>query len=271
MSFEDNVKINMTMAKDFQKWVKTFAGDDSGYLDDLYEAAIGYLLGSEHENNWDSVDYFNLSINSPLYIAHLKEFDTKLALSEYTPDWGMYEPNVNVLDFPPDRVENAVRQVKQTGDLFYFYVMMLVYFGGITIYHHTKQALPYFTQDLIRYLRPLKVYVTARKMEKEYSRADVLKAVGHADLAEPINPDDFAPYLLESNSVVRKDGKYYLTEDIIKAMTAAGGVAQALERQDLEGGMENAASKQGRPRKLNGRTDSDDKEDNDDTDATTKR
>lgn len=269
MSFEDNVKINMVMAKRLHAWVKEFTGDDSGYLDGVYDAVIGYLLGKEHANNWKSVDYFNLSITSPLYIAHLKEFDMKLAISEYTPDWGISEPNAEALDFPPERIEDAISKVKNTGDLFYFYVMMIVYFGGFTIYHHTHQAIPFYQEDLERYLRPLKVYVTARKMEKEYSGEDVRKAVSNAELAEPINPEDFPPYLLESNSVVRKNGKYYLTEDIIKAMTAAGGMAQALERQDLEGGMENAARKQGRPRPTDARTDSDDKEDNDDSNPRT--
>lgn len=269
MSFEDNVKINLNMTKKFQAWIKEFAGDDSGYLDGLYDAALGYLLGKEHENNWDSVDYFNLSINSPLFIAHLKEFDNKLSISEYTPDWGLYEPHAQVLDFSPEKVENAVRVVKHEGDLFYFYVMMLVYFGGFTIHHHTHQAIPFYEEDLKRYLRPLKVYVTARKMEREFSNEDVHKAISNAELVEPINPEEYSPYLLESSGVIRKGSNYYLTEDVLKALTASGGVAQALERQDLEGGMENAARKQGRPRPANARTDSDDKEDSDDPDSRT--
>jgi len=268
MSFDTNVKINLIMAKKLHAWIQEFSGDNEGYLEELYNSALGYLLGKEHENNWDSVDYFAMHINSPLFIANLKEFDMKLGVSEYTPDWGLHEPHANVLDFPPDRVEETISNLKKTGDLFYFYVMMLVYFGGITIYHHMHQSIPFFEEDLERYFRPIKVYVTAKKMEKEFSEMDVHKAYNYTSLVEPIDDSEFSPYLLEdTTAVIHKEGKYYLTEDVLKALTATGGVAQALERQDLEGGMENAASKQARPRKVDGRTTTDAEKDTDRSDS----
>lgn len=45
---------------------------------------------------------------------------------------------------------------------------------------------------------------------------------------------------MDNPHIIYKDGKPYLKIDIMQAITAAGGVAQTLERQDLEGKTTNA-------------------------------
>jgi hypothetical protein len=201
---------------------------------------------------------FKTRMTSRKYLSYLKEFDTLLSDSIYPPDWDYYEPHSNLLPFDEERVGRAFDLLKEEGDLFHLFVLVCVFVGGC----EDTALVPTFSEYLKGILKDIKSYITAKKMEREFSQADVLKAVSYTHLAEPVDVSAMPPYLLNSSGVVTHGGKYYLTDDIIKALTASGGVAQALERQDLEGGITNAAEKRTRTKVPHGQKhDSDDSTD----------
>jgi len=239
-SFEDNLKINLYNVQSMEQILREYC-NDGGILEPVFIAAKKYLEAGGKP--------FLTRMSSKKYLLSLKEFDALLIASDYTPTWQYYEEEEGILHFDPELVNKTFDALKLTGELFYFYVMVVIYIGGSL----DEGISEYFAETLKDILTDLKVFVTARKMEKEFSSQDVKKAANYTHLVEPVDISGYPTFLTENkSSIIRRSGKYYLTVDIIKALTAAGGVAQALERQDLEGGVTNAANKQSPTRSFNG-------------------
>lgn len=241
-------------------WVAKYTLDEDTILQ-LSECAFGFLVGKESRKNIKRLDYFDTGIVDKNNITFLKHLDNFLLGKEYEPDWNLYDNSRSSFQFDAVKVEEAVSRLKETGDFFYLHVLLLVFFGGITEQYHANLAIKESGELLSEMYMKYKSFIVAKKFTKEFSSQEVMKAASNYHLASPIDPEIIPPYSIGSSSVVKIGGNYYLTDDILKAITAAGGMAQALERQDLEGGMENAASKQTRPRKLSFDSDETDKKD----------
>ena len=115
-----------------------------------------------------------------------------------------------------------------------FYILMLIYLSGT---HETEY------EKLRKYINlswfePLRPYVQARKLQNKVQAGErILAAKSISELiVEPLSASLIPEYLLVDNdAVLEHNGNLYAVEDVLLAITAAGGVAQALERQDLEG------------------------------------
>jgi hypothetical protein len=221
------------------EWVSSFVGDMNMEFTGELTNSVSEFLRAEAGFKHGSIGTVDAK-----YVTLLKHLDNSINGKEYEPTWNIYDDTPWTLAVDLDKVEEAVSLLKKTGDFFYMHAMVMILFGGITEKYLFKAALEENEELLKDIYLGFKVNVTAKKMMKEFSEKDVLKAVSFTNLADPVNPSEVPPYALDSTSIVEKDGNYYLTYDILRALTAAGGVAQALERQDLEGGVTNAASKQ---------------------------
>jgi hypothetical protein len=241
---------------ELDKWVSSFVGDMNGEFTSALSKPVRAFLEADV-----GVKRELLGQSDDKYVTLLKYLDSALNGEDHEPTWNIYDDTPWTVAISLDKVEETVSLLKKTGDFFYMHAMMMILFGGITEKYLFKAALENNIELLKDIYLGFKVHVTAKKMMKEFSERDVLKASSFTHLAQAVNPQEIPPYVFDSNAVIEQGGNYYLTYDIIKALTAAGGVAQALERQDLEGGVTNAASKQIRTGRVSTKANEDDEAD----------
>ena len=187
-------------------------------------------------------DFYKVTFD---FVSALKNFDNAMTQIPFTPAWSIdkaklpYVYNTN-LEKIIDEALHKLRDNQKFGDhLLYFQVIVTGLLGGF----EGDNVVEYIEFD--SYLEPyraLKPKAVAYILQTEYQGVTI-KSVPDVDV-EPIDVSLYPEYLTMDNPhILYKDGKAYLKIDIMNAMTAAGGFAQALEKQDLEGGVTNAAPK----------------------------
>lgn len=201
---------------------------------------LGPILATLEENDYDYQFDF---------ISALQDYDNELANSSNYPSWAFAE-------YPPNLVDNEklqeiskycfvelVRTDSFMKSLFFFQFLASAFLAGVEdeirydSYDHTAVIRPY------EVLRPKAV---AYILTTEYTGMTIKSVPDDLEL-EPLNVSGLPPYLLEDNPhIIMKNDEFYLKIDIEKALTAAGGVAQTLERQDLEGTITNRAGNHGK-------------------------
>lgn len=214
------------IANDIFDQVEMLMRDPSYKLDE----ALSYL----NDHYTESFDFFSA----------LEKYDTQLITSDYTPRWALEEDAFDVV--PAEHLDELgteafLRLVKEDDfikSLFYYQILCTAFLGGMgdeLIYDeidHSEFLPPYKT------LRPKAV---AYILQQDY-QGGTIKSVPEG--VEPIDITNIPGYLLEDNpQIIMKDNKVYLKIDVEKAITAAGGLAQTMERQDLEGKTTNGAKK----------------------------
>lgn len=170
------------------------------------------------------------------FISALQNYDTALVTSNYTPRWVLTHENPNIVN--GNHMEEVGKDafIRMTNEdsfircLFYYQLLCTTFLGGM------GQEAIYDELDHTEFLQPYKELepkAVAYILQQDYQGVTI-KSI--PDTVEPIDVSNIPEYLLEGNSqIIMKGTKVYLKVDIEKAITAAGGVAQTLERQDLEG------------------------------------
>lgn len=213
----------LAMNRDVWVDLRSYAGEILGELFyDIHDTAERWITGS------DQVVEVDISGAKSLLI----EYNSVMSSGMVTPGWSL-DGGVAVYQ---SRLREAYAEVTESGNLFYAYVLVLGMLGGFSGVNLPLLS-EYPPDDLILLWEP---YIMAKKLEKEFTEKDKEVASENTHLAKSVDEGLVPPYV-DQNSIVIKGGKLFLTFDILKAITAAGGVAQALEREDLEGGLTSGA------------------------------
>lgn len=208
-------------------------------------------------------DKFNLSFN---FMEPLKLFEMEISQSPYDIDFDVELGPFEVIEHnnEDELLSSAYDRLKSSSDfltsLFYYQLICSILVGGI------NNVFALDDLDYEEYLQPYKALfpkAVVSILQTEYDGV-AIKSVPN-DL-EPLDTSYIPEYLLMDNPhIIYKNGKPYLKLDIMQAITAAGGLAQTLERQDLEGKMTNVGRLSD---KKSPTTKSDDSEEDEDTKET---
>lgn len=201
------------------------------YFSDLGAARLGKEFRELHPqsmrwltmNSWSPVEHFS---DETAY-TRLKQLDAALMRRLGYPEWEDLGGDV----IHEETIREAVRLVKFHGSVPHAYSLALVLLSGYDFYYRGDVVMEEVNGmfDLfVSYItfKRLKYPVTAE--EHEQASSMVSKAAGVVPIP------DLPAYLEGTEAVVEYAGKHYSTVDVLRAITAAGGVAQALETQDLE-------------------------------------
>lgn len=220
--------------------------DNDNFISDKIFNLVEELYRNENmslEEAYSKIDG-NYSVVFDFFSA-LKNFDAAMQNIPLTPSWAAdvdshYDfPKIENLELIVDEALQKLRDNnKFIGQLFYYQVVVTGLIGGFD----DDGVVNYI--DFSSFLEPYKALrpkAVAYILQTEYTGGTV-KSV--PSTVEPIDVSIYPEYLIMDNPhIFYQDGKAYLKIDIMNAMTAAGGFAQVLERQDLEGGTTNAAPK----------------------------
>ncbi len=178
------------------------------------------------------------------FLTPLEKYDTLLSASNYTPNWMASPDGIDVFeadhlgDLATKAFLGLVNEDRFIESLLYYQLLCTAFLGGLG----TKYM--YDDLDHSVFLAPykeLKAKAIAYILQQDYHGVTI-KSVPKG--VEPIDISNIPDYLLEDNpQIIMKDSKVYLKIDVEKAITAAGGLAQTMERQDLEGKTTNGAKK----------------------------
>jgi len=182
------------------------------------------------------------------FMSALQRYDNIIANNGDYPSWGFDTYDAVKIDVP-DLEKKAdwafialFRSDSFAASLFLFQFLASAFLGGIDN-DDTYQYLDH--TPVIEAYEAFAPKAVAYILGKEYNE-DTIKSIP-MDIEKMVSPLDITgipTYLLEGNpNIVMKKGRVYLKVDIAKAIAAAGGFAQALERQDLEGKLTNKAGK----------------------------
>jgi len=172
------------------------------------------------------------------FINALHTYDNIVAAGSDYPNWGFETYDTVRIDVP-DLEKKAdwafihlFRSDSFGESLFLFQFLASAFLGGIEN-DETYQYLDH--SPIISAYEAFSPKAVAYILEKEYNGV-AIKGIPANIMVNPIDTTHIPAYLLEGNSnIITKQDKVYLKIDIARAISAAGGFAQALERQDLEG------------------------------------
>jgi hypothetical protein len=221
------------------------------YLDDFssnLENSV-YKYGYEGVENY----YFNMGIKpSENYVKYFDEFkdfmwELGYGVSEayFDEDDGLGTIYRHGLPCEND----YYNKLKETGDYWWFLVCMIQKFSSGCEKDYTP-SMEEVSGDILKHYEnftsgfsfdwflPLKHYLHAKKLENEFSNRSLksfnsyysnvdFSGINEADISE-------VPEYEVEERFVNHGNKYYNRIDVFLAITASGGMAQSLERQDLE-------------------------------------
>lgn len=194
-----------------------YMGDvDGEFFGFFFEKAQEYLTNGIH------ADFPIKTVSKMDYMDALEKLDSDLIARGFSFDWyPQFEPKVDYL--LPKGQEEMVRLATEAFEklktyrltvngLFYFYVLALMFYGGV--YEYDSEEV---TKDFpMEAFDTTKAYITAKKLEKQFSESEFnLASTVAIKSAQPINYEDIPPFASPSAYVYR-DGYYYLTTDLLK-------------------------------------------------------
>lgn len=224
------------------------------YLKDFSEK----LENAVYSYNYDLYDnyteyYFDMGIEkSKSYFEYYKNFtdymwDIGLGVSEayFAKDEGFH--SIYEGDNPWEN--DFYFKLEETGDYWWFLVCMIQKVSSPCSDGFTPNASEvieeiektYKNSDngfSFEWFLPFKSFLVSQKIMNEYknytikSIESMSSSVNFSSLAE-VDLTNIPEYEIE-DSYIENEGKYYDPLDVYRAITASGGMAQALERQDLE-------------------------------------
>ena len=159
-------------------------------------------MGKESWKNIRGLDYFETGSIDGSYMILLRDLDADLLDKEYEPDWDIYDDSPWSFSFALTKVEEAITLLKQTNDFFYLHTMVIVFFGGITEQYLADRAVVGLDRLLREIYSGYKSYVIAKKLTKDFSNNDVVKAAKNYHMATTINPEHIPPYAIGTTSII---------------------------------------------------------------------
>jgi hypothetical protein len=150
----------------------------------------------------------------------------------------------------------SLERLKETGDYFWFLVLFLQRFGSSSEYETSEvrdtivnlYELGHEERFNIAWFKPLDVWMKAQMLRDEFNSRGTMKSFSNVDFSNvdftTLEADDVSaiPEYDVDDNFISRDGKFYHRDKVLLAITAAGGFAQALERQDLEPKITNVAT-----------------------------
>jgi hypothetical protein len=227
------------------------AWSDFNYLNEF----SSMLTKALYQYDYDGLKnyYFNMGIKpSEDYIKHFDEFNDFM----WELGYGVSEAHFDADDglgtiyrkgLPCEN--DYYNELKKTGDYWWFLICVMQKFSSPCDEDYTP-GMEEISEDIMEHYQsftngfsfdwffPLKHYLHAKKLENEFSRKSLksfssyysnvdFSNIKEADISE-------VPEYEVEEIFINHGNKYYNKMDVFLAITAAGGVAQALERQDLE-------------------------------------
>jgi len=230
-----------------------------GFVEDvLYEKKNISEVESLIDDDYNVVfDFFAAIYSFDSHVSNLF-FDNSFEHDVSLPDIVIKNDLNELVSFAHEKIKDSTNNF--FASLFYYQFLSSVIVGGFTDNEVFEEI--DFDLFLVPY-KEVKPKAVAYVLQTEYSGFTV-KSVPSS--VEPIDLSLYPEYLIMDNPhLFYKDGKAYLKIDIMNAITAAGGVAQTLEKQDLEGGTTNAARKKDKKRNASKSNDSEANSDNEKT------
>lgn len=217
-----------------------FSGDEDSTLDDFYRDMN--LEKSDKYIVW--FDTFSEIMSAFGDVEYESDLDDMPPQHNWWVDECPWEPSYS------DTSGSTYLKLKETGDFFWFLIVCIQRLGSVVglswrdIYS-VKKVLVEVSQDhkdaidwSIFY--PLNSWISAKSLESSFKKRS-LKSVSkdlqsiNLNLEEinAIDVHEIPEFDLEEN-YIRYENNYYEVGDVVRAITASGGLAQSLERQDLE-------------------------------------
>lgn len=240
-------------------WSNSNSLDHQMFFINLSEA----VTSEEDTYNLDSFNgeyakdcYMNLNLpKSDAYMHHLNYFIELMNKSGYSSYWeyDYYEIPSNKSEFSEmawEKNGTTYELLRETGDYWWFLVAfsqvysswLYMSFGELNRFLHSvnQKGMKGFSED---WFVPLKTFYAREEIRVEFENSknksfdkSTLKNVDFSTL-NSVNVNYIPEYDLDD--YVENEGNFYDPFDVYLAITASGGFAQSLERQDLEGSVEN--------------------------------
>lgn len=161
----------------------------------------------------------------------------------------------------------SYERLKETNDYFWFLVVTLQRFGCSTEYQISEvretlsrlYELGHENLFNMEWFQPLNTWITTQHLKEEYGSKLTVKSLSNTSFSNVnfslLEPDDVTaiPEYDLSDDYVVNNGNFYHKDKVLLAITAAGGMAQALERQDLEPKVTSVAQLLGKTKKKRGK------------------
>lgn len=152
-------------------------------------------------------------------------------------------------------------RLEKTGDYFWFLVAFIQKFGSPSQYEASDvrkiceelDSLGHNIEFSMKWFEPLRVWISTRRLHDEFS-GKTMKSLNidfsnvDFSLLEPDDITAIPEYDLE-DEYLSDNGNFYHKDKVLLAITASGGLAQALERQDLEPKITNVSTLLGKHKK----------------------
>jgi hypothetical protein len=222
----------------FERLKECFVKDDS-FSEDIYSGY--YNMGLPKTKNYISYyDAFELFLS-----------DVGLSDSEWDGDIE-HSSRIPYVNAPWESW--GYERLEKTDDYFWFLVLLMQRMGSLTEYEYIDlmgglKALyerGYTEKFDIKWFEPLQNWIIAKRMGDEIANSKIsIKSFSlPISIMKGFEPDDVSSipeYDIDENYLII-DGSFYHRDKVMLAITASGGFAQALERQDLEPKITNVAS-----------------------------
>jgi hypothetical protein len=237
---------------EFESWISIFNENIPSYaefladrLDEVFFSRESYEILSDY--------YVDLGIpNSEVYVSWYDELSNaleKMGMGNSAYYGPMYngEAYHHVLFELAPWDNEFYEELKSTNDYWWFLVCLFSKIGSVTIdglgATHVAEILLKIEDEKIggyssNWLKPLDIWIKKFQLMEEYKNIS-LKSISDFNLSNlDLSNIDFVDITnipeYELDKYIGYDGKYYEPFELFKAITASGGFAQALEKQDLE-------------------------------------
>lgn len=224
---------------------------------DWFDSFVNSLHEAMCIDGWAEPDklydfYYDMKLpKSDIYMVWFKAFsdtyeELGLELSEFGGD---FDSTGDYLFTSPPWETFSLERLEQTKDYFWFLVLLIQKFGSSTEFSPYDVKAIFLKLDEKGYtkkfnfdwFKPLEVWMTSHHMMNEFRSNKIsLKSLTSEDFSKldfsSIKPDDIneIPEYEINETYFNVNDNYYHVDKVLLAISAAGGMAQALERQDLE-------------------------------------
>jgi hypothetical protein len=208
--------------------------------------------------------YFDMGLpKSKDYISHFDSFEIFLRdMGIEDSDWDgdlLHSSRLHFISAP--WYSWGYERLKSTNDYFWFLVLFIQRMGSLTEYEsmdftntlmavHNRGLSQYFDME---WFSPLNSWIGSRKIMDEFALSKgSIKSFKIPDyIMKGFESDDISsvPEYDVEDLYLNVNGNFYHIDKVMLAITASGGFAQALERQDLEPKVTNVASLIGKRRR----------------------
>lgn len=208
--------MNLTHHFYLKEIIQDYLKDPDGeFTDEFFKRVYNYItLQSDKDFGSDVVTGMDL-------MEELKSLDDSLVERGLELNW---QPIDIKVDYPVELTQSQILKVAAAAmeglgkyrmvsrGLFYFQVLATMLYGGV--YDHPSRVIDGFPVNVYDGLR---YYVTAKKLEKEFTSEEV--ELAKTAVTKSINPIDRSavPPFADPSAIVKLDGEWYLTDDLLRS------------------------------------------------------